>query len=163
MRSSGNGYEMSGHDGGTIGHFTYLRTYPEKGVAYSLLTNSPSVKLFEDIEAELMPSLVGTRIPPEPPAESFSPDFARYLGRYENIAAEYTLSEKDGKLSAHTTSKTGLAPEMRVELEPYREDVFILRAKNNPVDGQKVFFVGDENGKKKFVRIGVRMLRRVPG
>jgi CubicO group peptidase (beta-lactamase class C family) len=161
MRCTGHGYEMAGHDGGTLGQFTYCRTFPEKGVAFALFTNSPSTKLYEDIEKELMQWLLGTAIPTDPPAQPFSPDFKRYTGRYENIAAQYDVAEKSGTLLLHSISKIGLGPEVRASLEPYCEDVFTIRAKDNPADGQKIVFCDDDKGRRKFARVGTRMLKRV--
>ncbi len=161
MRCTGQGYEMAGHDGGTLGQYTYCRTFPEKGTAFALFTNSPSAKLYEDIEKELMPSLVGVPIPADPPAKAFSPDFARYSGHYDNIAAHYSVAEKNGTLTLHSTSKLGMGADVHATLEPYCEDVFVIRAKDNPADGQKMVFLDDDKGRRKFARVGTRMLKRV--
>jgi CubicO group peptidase (beta-lactamase class C family) len=167
-------YRMCGHDGGTLGQFTYLRAFPEKGVAFALFTNSPSGKLFNDIESALMPALVGTDAPAEPPAEAWTPDFARYAGRYANIAAEYDIAPEanvggeGGQLVMRMTNKSGLGPNASATLEPYRPDMFTMRAAGMPFDGEKLLFlregvsqpeVGDERA--TFMRVGLRMGRRV--
>lgn len=157
----GHGYAMAGHDGATMGQFAYLRTFPEAKVAFALLTNAPSAKLFDAIEAELMPALVGTGIPSEPPAQDFAVVPGRYVGRYSNIASQYTIEMKEGALSLHAFSQIGMMPEFRAPLEPYREDVFTLRANGTPVDGQKISFLeSTANGQRKYLRSGLRMARR---
>lgn len=160
----GHGYTMVGHDGGTLGQYTYLRTFPELGVAFALFTNAPSLKLYSAIEAELMPALVGKSIPPEPPAKDFDLKPERYTGRYSNIASHYTIAVKDGQLSLHATSPIGLNPEMRATLEPYCEDVFAMRAAGMVFDGQKISFLEREpDGRSRYLRNGSRMARRVAG
>jgi CubicO group peptidase (beta-lactamase class C family) len=157
----GHGYTMVGHDGGTLGQYTYLRTFPELGVAFALFTNAPSLKLYSAVEAELMRALVGKAIPAEPPAKDFTLDANRYAGRYSNIASLYTIAMKDGQLSLHGSSPTGLIPEMRATLEPYCEDVFTLRAAGMVFDGQKISFLEKEaDGRARYLRSGSRMARR---
>lgn len=159
----GHGYRMAGHDGGTSGQFAYLRTFPEQGVAFALLTNSPSAKLFGAIEAELMAALVGAPVPAGPPQQDFKMDARRYVGRYGNIASQYTVTEREGGLSVHVTSKIGLAPEIRAALDPYREDVFTLRAPGELFDGQKMSFLDvAADGRSRYLRPGLRMARRLP-
>jgi CubicO group peptidase (beta-lactamase class C family) len=160
----GHGYTMVGHDGGTLGQYTYLRTFPELGVAFALFTNAPSLKLYSAVEAELMRALVGKAIPPEPPAKDFDLKTDRYTGRYSNIASHYTIAMKDSRLSLHGSSPAGLIPEMRATLEPYCEDVFTLRAPGMAFDGQKISFLEREaDGRSRYLRSGSRMARRVPG
>lgn len=158
----GHGYTMAGHDGGTLGQYTYLRTFPEVGVAFALFTNSPSLKLYGAVEAELMQALIGNSIPAEPPPKDFALEADRYTGRYSNIASQYTIEMREGRLSLHGSSPTGLIPEMRATLEPYCEDVFTMRADGMPFDGQKISFLESEpDGRRRYLRSGSRMARRV--
>jgi CubicO group peptidase (beta-lactamase class C family) len=154
----GHGYRMVGHDGATFGQFAYLRTFPDKNIAFALFTNSPSAKLYDAIEAQLMDALLGTPVAPQPPQQSWTPDPALYVGRYANIGAIYDVSEKDGALALCVKSKLG-APDVQGRLEPYREDVFALQALNTPADGQKISF-HEGTGPRIFIRIGLRMGRR---
>ena len=161
MESRGLGYSMVGHDGGTLGQFTYLRTYPERKTAFTLLTNSPSLKLIEDIEKALMPRLAGVPLPSELPREDFKPVAARYVGRYESVAAAYRVEEKDGALTLNVASKLG-APEVNATLEPYRPHAFAMHGKGLAMDGQKMSFLGGDGDRPfDFIRIGTRMGRRV--
>jgi CubicO group peptidase (beta-lactamase class C family) len=155
------GYRMAGHDGGTIGQFSYLRTFPERGTAFALLTNSPSFTLFQAIEARLSPELAGASPPEEPAKTAWTPQPDRYIGRYETITAVYAVEPADGGLAFRVTSKVGF-PGGEGMLEPWCNDVFALQAKNTPMDGQKIAFVGDnKSAPAEFIRIGLRMARRV--
>jgi len=151
-------YDMAGHDGGTIGQYTYLRTFPSRGTAFALFTNSPSLKLFTDVEARLTERLAGASPPGEPPARSFAPDANRYIGRYAGVAAEFEVQMAEGKFTLEGLSRMG-GPALHATLEPYSPDVFVQRAPGHPADGQKVAFVG-ESGPAAFIRMGFRMVRR---
>jgi len=156
-----DGYRMIGHDGGTLGHYTYLRIFPDRGTAFALFTNSPSVKLVDAVEERLTRELAGVDLPEEPPKTEFAPKPRRYVGRYSNIANDYTVEATDGGLVVHARSKIGF-PDSDAALEPWCEDVFTLRAKGNPIDGQKVSFLGDDKSQPaEFIRAGLRMARRV--
>jgi CubicO group peptidase (beta-lactamase class C family) len=148
-------YEMCGHDGGTFGQFTYLRTFPDKKKAFALFTNAPSGKLYEQIEAHLMETLIGEKIPPEPAAEAWTPDVSRYAGTYDNVGVRYVVGSD---LSFESTSKIGF-PGLRATLKPYRPDTFTLEGTGTPADGQKILFLGDGD-QATFVRQGTRMGRR---
>lgn len=154
-------YRMMGHDGGTLGHYTYLRIFPERDTAFALFTNSPSVKLVDPLEERLTRELAGVDLPEEPPKTDFTPKPERYVGRYANIASDYAVEETENGLAVHARSKIGF-PDSDATLEPWREDVFTMRAKGTPIDGQKVSFLGgDKSQPAEFIRNGLRMARRI--
>jgi len=153
-------YNMAGHFGGTLGQYTYLRTFPGRGTAFALFTNSPSAKLFDAVEARLSPELAGAPIPQEPPKQEFRAEPRRYAGTYANIANDYRVEKTDKGLEIHMVSKVGL-PGADAMLEPWCEDVFSLRAPGTPFDGQKAMFLGDEkSAPAEFIRMSLRMARR---
>jgi CubicO group peptidase (beta-lactamase class C family) len=156
----GESHEMAGHDGGTLGQFTYLCTFPKRGTAFALFTNSPSLKLLEDVRAELMPPLAGAKLPDDPPPQAFTPVASRYVGHYTNLAADFFVEEENGVLTLRTVSKLWV-PETRATLEPYRADVFVARGKGLAVEAQKILFLGEGGAPSKFIRLGTRMGRRV--
>jgi len=160
MESRTADYTMVGHDGGTIGHFTYLRCFPHKGVAFALLTNSPSMKLFKDVQAHMMEALVGAPLKPDVAADpAFTPNLDRYTGTYATVATRFEVETEDGHLKVRSVS--AMAPEMRATLEPFREDMFTIRAEGSPLDGEKLVFLDDAGGgKAKFIRAGLRMAKR---
>ncbi len=148
-------YEMCGHDGGTLGQLTYLRAFPQKKKAFALFTNAPSLGLYDAIEAHLMETLVGEKLPDQPAAETWTPDVARYAGTYENVGARYTVSRD---LVLDVTSKMGFPP-THATLRPYRPDTFTLAETGTALDGQKILFLGNETA-ATFIRQGTRMGRR---
>ncbi len=160
MLGEGGGYRMAGHDGGTLGQFTYLRTFPELRTAFALFTNAPSGNLFDAIEAQLMPDLVGKPVPADPPAQAWTPVLSRYTGTYDNVGSRYIVEATGGALSLRIVSKNGFAPDMHASLKPYREDVFTLDAPDQPFDGQKLSFLDGEE-LRTFIRVGTRMARRI--
>lgn len=154
----GHGYRMVGHDGATFGQFAYLRTFPDNNVAFALFTNSPSAKLYDAIEAHLMDALLGIPVAPQPPREVWTPDPARYVGRYANIGAKYEVEAEGSALTLHVNSKLS-AIDVHGTLAPYRENIFTLSAPGTPMDGQKISFHEGE-GRRTFIRIGLRLGRR---
>jgi CubicO group peptidase (beta-lactamase class C family) len=156
----GSDYRMAGHDGGTSGHVSYLRTYPEKGIALTLLANSHAPKFFEDMEKRVMRSLLGTTVPEGPPRQEVKAQPERYIGRYANVAVRYTIAARDGQLNLHYVGPAG-GPAIEAVLEPYRADIFTLRSDNPLADGLKILFLSDNDSPQaRFVRIGPRMGRR---
>lgn len=160
----GSKYRMIGHDGSTAGQFAYLRAFPERKIAFALLTNSPSAKMFAQIEARLMRSLLEAERLADPPPETFQPRADRYLGEYRNIAERYEVSAQGRQLSFCFRSEFAGMPSQEVLacLEPYCADIFELRSSNPNYEGRKVSFIGDdEQGRARFIRLGGRMGRRM--
>lgn len=156
----GHGYRMIGHDGATLGQFAYLRAFPDQGVAFALLTNSPSRKMFDELEAHLMQALLKTGRAPQPPRAAWTPDPRKYVGTYANIAATYDVAAQGDVLAIDLKSRV-IGPDTVGTLEPYCEDVFTLHAPGSPVDGDKVSFHGGEDGAPHpYFRIGLRIGRR---
>jgi CubicO group peptidase (beta-lactamase class C family) len=152
------GYRMAGHNGGTQGHNTYLRTFPDKGVAFALLTNATSLNMFREIEKQLVKSMIGLSLPHNPPAKSFRVDAARYVGRYRNAGASYLITEEGEKLRVRICSNLAYVPEVNATLEPYRRDVFELSGTESPMYEQKISFIdSDKHGHARYVRFGTRM------
>jgi len=153
-------YKMAGHDGATLGQYAYLRTFPERGVAISLLTNSPSAKLFEAVEKTLMNSLMGLSRREDPPQEIVEVSREIYVGDYANIGARYSVAIRDSQLTLDYASRSSNGVSFTGVLEPWRADTFALRTENPLYNGQKVVFVGDNGDRATFIRAGVRMARR---
>jgi CubicO group peptidase (beta-lactamase class C family) len=154
----GKDYSVVGHDGGTSGQYCYLRVFPEHRIAFALLTNSPSEKLFLELERRLMESLMGTSIASEPATEPFEVEPHRYLGRYRSVGAHYTVTENSDVLHLHYSAPLGPVREYRATLAPYRRDVFVITGSGTPFDGKKVSFL-DRDRSPNFLRIGARMAR----
>jgi hypothetical protein len=149
---------MCGHDGGTLGQYSYLRVFPGHHIAFALLTNAPSEKLFEEIEPQLVEALTSTSIASDPPGETFEVEPLRYVGRYRNAGACYCVTANEDALRLHYTASVGPIREYGATLAPYRRDVFEIVDSGTSFDGKKVLFL-DSDGSPAFVRIGMRMAR----
>lgn len=162
MGCDGHGYRMVGHDGATLGQFSYLRAFPELGIAFALLTNSPSRKLYDAIESDLMQALIERPVAAQPPPVTWSHDPQIYIGRYSNIAATFDVQKRERELMIHVNSKV-LGVETTGRLEPYCEDVFTICGSGTSVDGEKVtFHEGGATSPHRYIRLGLRLARRVP-
>jgi len=158
--SQQDGCRVVGHDGGTLGQYTYLRLYPGRQTAFALFTNSPSIKLFQAVEARLMPELAGASMPEEPDKTPFSSRSERYVGRYSSLASDFSVEGRNGSLSLKFKSKLGM-PGFEAALEPWSEDVFALNAEGTPFHSQKIRFLADaKSAPATFIRMGLRMARR---
>ena len=156
-------YQMVGHDGVTFGQFTYLRSFPDKKLAFALLTNSPSMPLFNELNGRLMNLLLGVAPAPEPARRKFQLEIKRHVGCYSNIASEQWVEKKGKALSVRLVDKLWGMPDRVSKLKPYRRDVFEMETSDTLLSDSMLTFVGkDENGRAQFARMGMRMARRQP-
>jgi CubicO group peptidase (beta-lactamase class C family) len=158
----GSEYRMAGHDGGTSGQFAYLRTFPERRVAYTLLINSLGRKLNDEVETLLLERFLGVSRIADPPREDFTVLPERYVGTYDNIATRIVVERKDGKITLRYIARSGTPPPLEFELEPHCSNVFALTG-NPDHEGLKATFLEEEGARAKFMRLGPRMARRLPG
>lgn len=151
---------LAGHDGACAGQFAYMLSAQDRGFAFALLTNSPSAGLADELRTSLLQT-VGITLaePPVVPCAKWSPH--RYVGIYESLAARLVISEGDGKLSLKVQSRIqGPASGQQAELISHSADCFDIRSADPALQG-KLTFIGVGDGPAQFVRIGVRMARRV--
>ena len=97
-----SGERLIGHDGGTAGQFSFLRVLPGRRVAVALLTNGgDAVGLYREVFGYVLGKLSGVALPPLPEANpNLVTDLARFVGRYERLAASLDVVLEDGKLLA---------------------------------------------------------------
>lgn len=153
-------HTLAGHDGACAGQFAYMLSAQDCGFAFALLTNSPSAGLADELRTSLLQSM-GIRLvePAVVPPSGWSPQ--RYVGVYENLAARLILSERAGGLTLEVQSRfPGSASVQQGDLIPHSADCFDIRSADPALQG-KLTFVGDMDGRARFVRTGVRMARRV--
>lgn len=157
-RGSGEG-RVIGHDGGTVGQYAYLRLMPGRDFALALLTNSPSVTLWNAIESELMPEIA----PPERGSgvSSFiTNDMGSLLGVYENVAGTMTVSESESVLKLHVSSRLpGSEGDLSADMVWVRDGVYELRGTPG-LEGEICFLDSDEEGRAVYLRHGLRMAKR---
>src|SRR6185436_16437630 len=64
------GHKVIGHDGGTIGQYSFLRVSPEKRFAVAMLTNGgDAIAVYHEIVSELFGEAIRQREPARPPAD----------------------------------------------------------------------------------------------
>jgi CubicO group peptidase (beta-lactamase class C family) len=78
-----DGHRVIGHNGGTIGQYSFLHVLPDRDAAVCLLTNGGHHdRLFQDLAAEIFPALWQITPParPEPATAAVAVDPDRYVG-----------------------------------------------------------------------------------
>lgn len=170
-----NGHRVIGHDGGTIGQYSFLRISPTRRVAFALLTNGGNAGL---LYQELVDALFGARIGRrEPrvaePNPTLRPDPARYVGRYENIGQVYTVKQGGGAGAKKRSPASGLVISVAPKPGSFGGSLdnaplaFIDRSTAVPRSGNPMFdrtilqFSTPDDGRSRFLQVGFRQLRRV--
>ena len=148
-----------GHDGGTVGQYAYLRLMPGRDFALVLLTNSPSVPLWEAVEGELLPELA-------PPKRNrgvtpfLSSDMNLLVGVYENVAGTMTLTYSEGVAKLKVTSRLpGNEGDQSADVVRVRDGIYELRGTSG-LEGEICFLESDEEGRAVYLRHGLRMAKR---
>ncbi len=161
-----NGRKIHGHDGGTIGQYSFLRIQPEKNLAVALLTNGGDAPgLYEELFGELFGTLGKVAVPGRPePNPNARVDPNRFVGAFENMTTRIEISNnKNGALSASQTDKTGTAQVADFKGVPLAVvDANTLRlATGDPIlDRTVACFSRVENGRANYVNVGFRQFRR---
>lgn len=163
MRSTWDGRELIGHDGGTIGQTSFLRILPDARLAVALFTNGGDIgPLYQDLFGEIFRELAGVEmpyrlVPPAPPRREI--DVARYVGTYERASERLEVFEQDGGLVLRVSTDAEVStllsiPAVRehelVALD--HEDVFAARAGSN---WTPVTFYALEGG-ARYLHMGLR-------
>ncbi|WP_017595278.1 serine hydrolase domain-containing protein [Nocardiopsis potens] len=113
-----------GHDGATLGQYSYLRAVPEAGVAAALLTNGGAARrLSAGLFRELLAELAGVRTPEPfgPPARPPAIDPAPFVGAYLREGVTTRVAEHPGGLRLVYELTGGMAAfsaPIEVELVP---------------------------------------------
>ncbi len=155
------GYRVIGHDGATAGQWAYMQCLPKQKLAFALLTNSPSTTLAEDVRAHFFETIARLPLPAEPARAPLGGDLATYAGVYENVATRIEIGPKNDGLEIRITSRRGGASEpIKAALSPFSADCFQIES-DDPAARGRIGFVDTESGSARFVRLGVRLARRV--
>jgi CubicO group peptidase (beta-lactamase class C family) len=161
------GRRVFGHDGGTIGQFSFLRVVPDRGLAMALLTNGGDAQaLYRDVFNEVLGELAEISIPPPPePTPDLDLDLSRYAGRYERIATRYDVEVKDGALEATSTGLRGAfraLPPQKFRLEPVNRELFVGPTPMSSLPVPATFLEFDDEGRPGYVHAGGRATPRRP-
>ncbi|MBX9388013.1 serine hydrolase domain-containing protein [Streptomonospora nanhaiensis] len=122
-----------GHDGATLGQYSYLRVVPGAGVAAVLLTNGGGARrLYEELFAELLGDLAGVAQPAPfgPPARPVEADTAGITGEYRREGVEVSVTrtpEGTARMRyAFVDGMAGFAPPFETDLVPVEPGVFAV-------------------------------------
>ncbi|MFE6892145.1 serine hydrolase domain-containing protein [Streptomyces sp. NPDC057694] len=125
-----NGVRGYGHDGASIGQYSYLRVVPSAGVAVALLTNGGGAReVYTALYRELLGELAGVTVPdpfaPAVPAPAV--DWAPLVGTYRREGVVITVTERDGAgcaLYEFVDGMEGLSDPLLIDLLPVTETAF---------------------------------------
>jgi CubicO group peptidase (beta-lactamase class C family) len=162
--SDWSGHRVIGHDGGTVGQYSFLRISPSRRVAMALLTNGGNaIGLYRELVDELFGARIRRREPQlSEPAPNLRIDPARYVGRYENIAGAYDVTARRGALTLSVTPTDGIGLGYRdAPIAFIDRNAAVLRSGNPIVDRTVLHFSPPEDGRSRFMQVGLRQLRRV--
>lgn len=132
------GERVIGHDGGTVGQYSFFRVLPAKGIAVALLTNGgQATRLYRRMFEHAFSRLAGISLPPLPVAtEGFAVEAARYTGTYAKLSSRVEVTESEGRLTATVTT---LKSPASVPMPPQ-----VLQLK--PIDKRRFLAEGPEGG-----------------
>jgi len=157
-------HRVVGHDGGTMGQYSFLRVAPGKNIAVALLTNGGDAGgLYQDVLLWTFAELANMHEPPIPPPDSrLRVDAARYLGSYENISTRYSIAAHRGglRLAAHPKGDIGV-PIERAPLAFIDRETATLRTGHKMLDRTTLLFSELVDGRYRYVQVGSRQFRRV--
>ncbi|MBO0777617.1 MAG: beta-lactamase family protein, partial [Ktedonobacteraceae bacterium] len=127
-----NGVTGFGHDGATIGQYSYLCVVPQAGVILVLLTNGGNAhQFYAQLFGELLDELAGVRMrpafgpAPQPPVV----DIASFIGTYKREGVVTTFTEREGKLHLVYEFVDGMkdfSPPIELDLTAVSEKVFAV-------------------------------------
>lgn len=100
-----------GHDGTTIGQAAFLDTFPARGLAVTVLGNSPGTPAFEREFKALIAAELGLTAPQEDAVDHSIPmDTERVVGTYESATQRFVLTDAgDGNIAVLLTPKAAIA------------------------------------------------------
>jgi CubicO group peptidase (beta-lactamase class C family) len=148
------------HDGGTS-QYAFLHALPKQGVAFALFINSPNAILPEQLRKAIFTEIAGLpakRKPNIPPAISFDPK--RCVGSYAGIFQSIEVAAgKAGHLKLKMETK-GMPLSMSLNLRAVAPDEFAILDKPQADQDARILFLGEQEGRAKYCRMGVRMIQR---
>lgn len=166
MRWSGK--RIVGHDGGTVGQYSFLRVVPEDDLAVALLTNGGDARgLYDELMSLLLKSLARIEVPglPEVDAElteQLSGRLDRYVGRYASISGVTEISAQQGRLFVAATP-TDIAG-MTLPKSPlaFVDRNTVRMASGDPVADRNLWIFQDpDDAPARFLQFGARLSRRI--
>jgi CubicO group peptidase (beta-lactamase class C family) len=153
--------KVIGHDGATAGQWAYMQCIPNAKQAFVLLTNSPSTPLSEAVRDYFFSEIAQRPVPVDQGENPGRAELSDYVGTYENVATRVHIGLKDSGLSISITSRRDESAVRRhAELSAISADCFQIESEDPALRG-RIGFIGAEAGAARYVRLGVRLARRV--
>jgi CubicO group peptidase (beta-lactamase class C family) len=165
MRWSGK--RIIGHDGGTVGQYSFLRVLPEEDLAIALLTNGGDAGgLYEDLFRTLLKGLGGVDLPETPEVdeklnERMKDALSRYTGRYRNMSGLTEISARRGELYMEIQPAGIGAALPKSPLKLVDRNAARLVTGNPALDRNLLLFDDPDDDPASFIMNGVRLSRRV--
>ena len=160
-----SGSKVFGHDGGTVGQYSFLRVLPKQQLAMVLLTNGGDAGgLYEELFNDVFAKLGRIQLPTLPePMQRIPADLTGLCGRYENLTGTIEVSGSSDKLKVAVTPKPGLLAGLNITRAPVRvlsRNVLQFDSDNPQLARTTLAFDGDQDGQPQFVNMGMRLYRR---
>jgi CubicO group peptidase (beta-lactamase class C family) len=159
-----DGHKVIGHDGGTIGQYSFLRISPQKRVAIALLTNGgDAMSVYDEILSASFGDEIRKREPSLPAVDpTLRVDPERYVGRYENIMSTVRIDVKDGAFRTSNIPKGELGtPLMDMPIAFIDRQTIAFNTGNPQLDRQTGLFSDLVDGRYAYMQVGARQYRRV--
>jgi hypothetical protein len=154
-----------GHDGGTLGHNSYFRVLPDRGIAVALFTNGGNTAaLYRRVFDGVLGPLAGISLPPLAESRELELDPSRYVGTYERLAARLIVEERNGKLVLTSVERRPLLGEGEqtvAELSPVTESTFSWLVPGTRFKNYLTFLEFGEDGRAGSLHSGGRTAPRV--
>ena len=161
----GDGYDVFGHDGSTIGQAAFLRIHPKSGTIVVLLTNGGDGKgLAQILLTRIFMSTAGVAPPAKPSLVDTDEQLGPYVGTYGKTSETAHVKLKEGSLyvTIQPSANYGvIGSGGEIELQSVGEGRFVG---TNPGMSQSVnfnFLEADGDGKPRYLYSGVRSFTRV--
>ena len=162
-----------GHNGGTLGHYTFFRIHPPSRTVTVLMTNGPgAVQLNRALIEPLLAELTGLDAPeyPEIPSQPPTLDTDAAVGEYRHHGVRARVSKSEAGLTMSTVPDGGgvLADFMEAdthELVPYRRadgaDVYLTADTTEGQHSPVAFLTDGGDGHARYLHAGRAFARVV--
>ncbi|MEZ5557982.1 MAG: serine hydrolase domain-containing protein [Pseudomonadales bacterium] len=158
-----SGQALIGHDGGTVGQYSFLRVLPKQRLAVALLTNGGNaLNLAEQMFAQTLEPLGRVHAPALPePKPGVRVDAERLCGTYENLTTVNRVARQGENLTIAIEPKTpGGAPLPATPLHFIDRNTAVLRTGEPALDAAPINFQQLNDGPARYLGVGFRLARR---
>lgn len=160
-----DGHKVFGHDGGTVGQFSFLRILPEKNLAVALFTNGGDAPgLYDTMFRQTFDRLGRVETPrsPSPDPEIRVPP-EKVVGRYQRMVGTIEITCRAGQYFVESSADPGHLTGTTIPKTPIvfaSRDVAVLESKIPALKNQTLVFQGNEKSHPDYVGLGFRLYRR---